>query len=209
MDAVSEYLPSYGIFVEEPQDNTDTQQKNTKTVFEYVPDRGIMINPEDHQRNVSFRTDTLINMMSGIYEKISEIADEEVAEQIFFNSGYISGKNFGERIDNQWNTGYSIEEIIKKLNKWCVFDSAVGWGKFTADIDFDEAEECLTGTLSINEAFIVDKSKKRRICGFIRGYCSGVMETLIGSVDVELTCKECPLKNKFKCHCVFDIKAKG
>lgn len=209
MDAVAEYLPAHHIFIEESENEPDIQQKNTKTIFEYIPDRGIMINPEDHQRNVSFRTDTLINMMGGIYEKVADIADQETAESIFFSSGYVSGKNFADRIDNQWNTGYSIDEIAKKLNKWCLFDSAVGWGKFSTQIDFDEQSECLTGTLTINEAFIVDKAKKRKICGFIRGYCTGVIETLIGSVDVDLTCRECPLKNKFKCHCVFDIKAKG
>jgi predicted hydrocarbon binding protein len=183
--------------------------KNSSTVFEYIPSRGIMINPEDHQRNVSFRTDSLINMLGGIYEKVAEIADEKQAEEIFYNSGFTSGKNFAERINNQWDTGYTVEDMRQKLQKWCQFDSAVGWGHFSSEIEVDEEQDKLTGTIRINEPFIVDNTKKRKICGFIRGYCEGVVETLLNSIDVELTCKECPLQSKFRCACVFNISSKG
>ena len=37
----------------------------TSGIFEYLPERGIMINTEDHQRNVSFRTDTFIGDFDG------------------------------------------------------------------------------------------------------------------------------------------------
>ena len=207
--AVEEKVPrNRKQWVETPVEPQEEGSKKTKTVFEYIPERGIMINPEDHQRNVSFRTDTLINMLGGIYEEIVSISSEEKAAGIFFNSGYVSGKNFAERIDNQWDTGTSIPEIRNKLEKWCRFDSAVGWGNFSATIDYNESDDTFLGTLKINEAFIVDKAHKRKICSFIKGYCTGVLETLIG-VDVELNCKECPLTAKFRCNCVFDIVVKG
>ncbi len=204
-DGIESYLPKHSEAITQPtQVDVDTLQK-TKTVFEYNPERGIMINPEDHQRNVSFRTDTFINMMGGIYEKVSAIADENAAAEIFFESGYVSGKSFADRINSQWDTGYTIEELKHKIDKWCMFDSAVGWGNFSASIDYDE-EHGLVGELRISKAFVVDKSKKRKVCNFIKGYCTGVIETLLGGVDIELTCRECPLKNKFKCVCVFDIR---
>ncbi len=181
----------------------------TKTIFEYIPERGIMINPEDHQRNVSFRNDTLINLMGGIYEKVAGLVDEKTAEEIFYSSGYAGGRNFGERIKNQWNLGGSFEDIKKKLDKWCKFDSAVGWGRFSIELNYDEQNDCLTGSLSISEAFIVDKVGKRKICGFIRGYCTGVIETLLDLPGVVLTCKECPLKSMFKNSCVFEFNIKG
>ncbi len=208
-DGIAPYMP---VKVEKSkktdriEEETDTLQK-TKTVFEYNPERGIMINPEDHQRNVSFRTDTFTNMMGGIYEKVCEISDEQTAAQIFFNSGYVSGKSFADRINSQWDTGYTLPQLKKKIQKWCEFDSAVGWGNFSADIDYND-ERGLYGQLLINEAFVVDKTHKRKVCHFIKGYCTGVLETLLGGVDIELTCKECPLKNKFKCVCVFDIREK-
>jgi len=209
LDAVEGFIPREVATPKAEQPERDERDKNCTTVFEYLPNRGIMINPEDHQRNVSFRTDTFINMLGGIYERVVAISDEETAESFFFDSGYSSGKNFGERINNQWDTGYSVEDLRSKLQKWCKFDSAVGWGRFESEITVDEEKDCLTGTIRINEPFIVDNIKKRKICGFIRGYCSGVVETLLGSIEVEISCKECPLQSKFKCQCVFDIKSKG
>ena len=214
----STYLPAILTAVEErlPKKETPVVEKeseavsqHTKTVFEYIPDRGIMINPEDHQRNVSFRTDTLTNMMGGIYEKVVEITgDEASAQEIFFSSGYVSGKNFAERINAQWETGNSIEDIRNKLNRWCKFDSAVGWGKFSVSINYDEDTDSLTGKLTINEAILVDKGHKRRTCSFVRGYCTGVMETLLDSTSIELTCGGCPLNSHFKSMCEFEIKMK-
>ena len=97
---------------------------------------------------------------------------------------------------------YTLKE---KLQKWCEFDSCVGWGKFNIDIDIDEDNGTLSGTLSINECFMVDKKHKHPICSFIVGYCTGVIEALLGDMEIVLSCKTCPLKNKFKSECVFDI----
>lgn len=208
LDNVLEILPKDTITYTAISESADDEEKSKTTVFEYNPERGIMINPEDHQRNVSFRTDTFVNMMGAIFEKMEKITSKEEAENVFFESGYNSGKNFAERINNQWDTGYSIEDIKMKLKKWCKFDSAVGWGRFSAEVDVDEQQDTLTGTICINEAFIVDNKNKRKICSFIKGYCSGVIEILLNSLEVELVCRECPLKSKFKTKCVFDIKTK-
>ena len=209
LDGVEMYCPRKPAKVAIKEEASEEDLGATKTVFEYIPERGIMINPEDHQRNVSFRNDTLINLMGGIYEKVAGFVDEKTAEDIFYSSGYAGGRNFGERIKNQWNLGGSFEDIKKKLDKWCKFDSAVGWGRFTAELNYDEEADCLTGVLKISEAFIVDKVGKRKICGFIRGYCTGVIETLLDLPGIELVCKECPLKSMFKNACVFEFNIKG
>ena len=208
-DAVLENLPldkrpamakSIPEVVEEPTNKT--------TVFEYNSERGIMINPEDHQRNVSFRTDTFVNMMGGIFAHVKDLVGEEEAENIFYESGYSSGKNFAERINNQWDTPFSAEGIQLKFDKWCQFDSKVGWGKFSSTITFDEEQDTIHGTICINEAFIVDNKNKRKICAFVRGYCTGVVEIFLNSADVVLTCRECPLKSRLSTKCVFDFELK-
>ena len=66
-------------------------------------------------------------------------------------------------------------------------------------------KEVLNGKLTISEAFLVDKGNKRKICGFIRGYCTGVIETLLDISGITLICKECPLKGLFKNVCVFEF----
>lgn len=211
LDTVMANLPkctfSPVTFAPEPEETVMPNVKKS-TVFEYYPGRGVMINPEDHQRNVSFRTDTFINLMGGIFDEVEKLSDNSEAQRIFFNSGYTSGKNFAERIESQWNDGTSFEDIKMKFEKWCKFDSTVGWGHFSADIYLDEAKDCIYGTIHINEAFIVDTRNKRKICSFIKGYCDGVVETFLNSCEIELTCRECPMNSRFKTKCVFDFKTK-
>ena len=207
-------------------------------VFERDLERGIIKN-SDGKRNVSFRTDTFINMIGGIYEKVAAIAkaagidkydeiakaagidervaaiakaagndiSDEIAQSIFFDSGYESGKNFAEsRTD--WDYGYKADDIKRKFSDWCKFDSDAGWGRFSANLEIDEYDGTISGTICINEAFIVDNKNKRKVCSFIRGYCDGVAEVLLG-FKVELICDydKCPLKKKnIKKECVFKIE---
>lgn len=178
---------------------------NTTTVFEYIPERGIMINPEDLQRNVSFRTDTFINMFGGIFDSIVELSGKEKAKEIFHYSGYLSGQNFAQRLNSRWDFEQKNSSFYeKKLKKWCEFDSNVGWGKFSIKIDVNEDTGDLDGELTINECFIVDKKNRKKVCEFVKGYCEGVIETLLG-VQVMLECITCPLQNRFKSKCIFKI----
>ena len=178
---------------------------NTKKEFDYIPHRGIMINPEDQQRNVSFRTDTFISLMSSIYKEVADLSDEEHAGLVFHKSGYSAGQSFAQRLNSRWDLAAdSLSLYSEKLHKWCEFDSDVGWGKFDIDVDVNEETGDFHGTLTINECFIVDMKNKCRICEFVKGYCEGVIETLLGA-NVSLICRTCPLKNRFKTTCVFDI----
>ena len=95
-------------------------------------------------------------------------------------------------------------DYAAKLKKWCDFDSDVGWGRFESDIEINEETGEFKGTLKINESFIVDRRGKRPVCEFVRGYCDGVIETLLG-VQVELKCVKCPLKNRFSSVCELEI----
>lgn len=181
------------------------QPLNTQKIFSYIPTRGIMINPEDQQRNVSFRTDTFIGMLGGIYDEVVALSSPERASQIFHQSGYSCGYAFAQRLNSQWDLATSGASFYKeKLKKWCQFDSDVGWGKFDIKVDVNEYTGDFSGELTISECFIVDTRNKRHICDFVKGYCEGVIETLLG-IKVTLVCKVCPLKNKFRPTCVFDI----
>ncbi|MGN0428500.1 MAG: TIR domain-containing protein [Acetatifactor sp.] len=180
------------------------ENAKVRTVFKYDAKRGVMTNPGDNVRNVSFRQDTFLNMMSFLHNAI--LSDRTDADQVFFECGYACGDNFGHRLNQKLNEqDITVEE---KLKKWCEFDSNVGWGKFDTDIQIDEENGTLTGTVRINECFFVDKKNKVQVCSYIRGYCSGVIEALIEDIDITLTCTSCPLKNKLKKECVFDIALK-
>lgn len=187
----------------EPIETPETPSEKTK-VFTYIPARGIMINPEDRQRNVSFRTDTFVNMFSGIYGEFLKLTDVETINKIFHTSGYTSGKAFAERLNSQWDQAQTPLSLEEKLRRWCEFDSEVGWGKFNVDVVVDETNDTFSGKLTINECFIVDMQRRHNICEFIKGYCEGVIETLL-TVKVNLTCTRCPMTSRFGRACCFDI----
>ncbi|MCD7980743.1 MAG: toll/interleukin-1 receptor domain-containing protein [Clostridiales bacterium] len=190
-------------------DNGDDVSANTKTIFEYFPDRGIMVNPADHQRNISFRNDTLINLLSRLYYGIESISDRETADKLFYETGFSSGNNFAQRLNEQIEMSASHRVgLSAKIDTWCDFDSNVGWGRFLSDIHIDEEEGELSGTLTISECFLIDKKDQTEICFFIKGYCEGILEKLLGNIPVELKCISCPMKNKFKSACVFSVGLK-
>ncbi len=174
-------------------------------VFTYESQKGIMKNPEDGKRNVSFRTDTFINMFGGAFDAIVDSMGESFACESFRKTGYYSGSSFAERLNDTWE-GKSIS-YQEKLKKWCEFDSDVGWGRFDIELLDDSQTGEFSGRLTIDECFIVDKKSKRHICEFVKGYCEGVIETLLG-MEVELVCTSCPMKNRFKTACEFAIELK-
>ncbi|MBO4962805.1 MAG: toll/interleukin-1 receptor domain-containing protein [Clostridia bacterium] len=204
VDALTPHLPK-----KEVKENTNAQSdsiiEKTQKVFDYLPERGIMINPEDHQRNVSFRTDTFTNMFGGIFDEVVKLSSEQKAREIFHASGYNCGQSFAQRLNSQWDLQTQSPSLYEeKLRKWCEFDSDVGWGKFEIEVHIDKETGDFSGKLKINESFIVDKKNKRYVCEFVRGYCEGVIETLL-DVEVILKCSSCPMVNRFQSACCFDI----
>ncbi|HIZ04014.1 MAG TPA: toll/interleukin-1 receptor domain-containing protein [Candidatus Borkfalkia avistercoris] len=184
---------------------------NKYTVFQYLSDRGIMINPADQHRNVSFRSDTFVTMFSQIYDSVADATDEARAERIFYESGHECGHNFGRRLESTMEEKSEYRQYTpeEKIARWCEFDSTVGWGKFSSDIKVDREEGTLSGKLSISECFLLDRSPAHRhVCAFIRGYCEAVLEVLLGDVEVELACSSCPYVKKFKNVCEFEVNLK-
>ena len=199
IDRIYHELPK---ILESVKYNITPKPQSVKT-FDYDPDSGIMTNPEDDDRNISFRNETLINMLGEIFNRISTNNDNAI--EIFFESGLVSGKNFGTDMKNHLAPkGSSNAIVIERLERWCEFDSAVGWGKFDINISYNANK--ILGTLTIKNAFLVDRRNERKICSFLRGYCSGVMNVLAEFRPVSLTCNSCPLNNHIDNTCDFNFE---
>lgn len=199
------FLKSVEVKLPKPTAQESTKSKDsaepvTEKVFDYDAETGSMFNPDDGMRNVSFRQDTFLTMMRTIYDKIGR----ENAYDVFFECGKTCGRNFGKLLNDTWKK--SRISFSEKLDKWCEFDSQVGWGKFVSNIELDEENGTLTGNLTIKDCFFVDDENQYEVCSYIKGYCTGVIEQLIRN-QVKLTCtgKGCPMKNSFKSECVFNI----
>ena len=175
-----------------------------QVIFDYDSELGIMYNPKDGMRNVSFRQDTFLTMMRTIYQEIGP----EKGSEVFFKCGYDCGRNFGMLLNNQWKK--ERIQLHDKITRWCEFDSQVGWGKFISNIDLDEDNGTLSGNLCIRDCFFVDIDGHNEVCAYIKGYCTGVMNKLLSN-DIQLTCtrENCPMKNTFKSECTFKVAFKG
>jgi predicted hydrocarbon binding protein len=173
-------------------------------------ERGIIINEADGTRNISFKVDTINSMLEAMYSSAVELSNVDEAKKILFDIGYQGGKRFGEAMNKKWE----MEEISygTKISKWCEFDSVVGWGKFSNNLEIDTQEGVVNGHITITENFLCYNRKKKniRLCDFVVGYSTGVLEELLNGIPIELICDTdiCPQDNPFRNDCSFKILVK-
>jgi len=181
-------------------------------IFRYIKERGIIVNPEDGSRNVSYKVETLNNMLATIADKVAGNLDQKTALNILHESGYVGGKQFGQVMNEQWELEDSHMTLEQKVSKWCEFDSDVGWGKFSNEMSIDEDEGDLDGKIVIHENFLCHKRKKNDsfICEYMQGYVEGVIEELLGGIEVKVVCdmNSCPQLKPLKKKCLCAIKVK-
>lgn len=164
-------------------------------------EKGIIINQSDKSRNISYKVETINNMLTVVYNKTKELAGEEVAEEMLFEMGYDGGNKFGHVINKKWETDISKKNMTyeDKLQNWCDFDSEVGWGRFNSSLKVDEEEGKIDGILEIKDNFLCYErsSSDVKLCSFMKGYCEGVIEELLGGTPVTIVCtgEQCPLKS--------------
>jgi predicted hydrocarbon binding protein len=182
-------------------------------VFKFLSDRGLIVNPSDNSRNISLKVETLNKIFDVIYHEVAKISDSNTALGILKKAGYESGKKFGDVMNNKWELEQNDLSINHKISKWCEFDSDVGWGKLINEIHVDEDQGEISGSLVISENFQADNRRKNDplICDYIKGYAEGVLEELLGGLQIEMACEmdKCPLHNPFKKKCYCNVKVKS
>lgn len=189
--------------------------EEVERVFTLYLREGTMLNPVDKKRNVSLRAKTLIGMLNDIYKSIKERLtaegkkDEEVTNEVdksFFDSGLICGKSFGQELINEvWRGGDDLT-IQEKFNKWCIFDSEVGLGRFSNEIKIDSEKRITSGNIILrNNPFACDRaSTDPKLCSFMTGYIQGVLRELAGTeVKVTHKLKDCMQYQPSKKECDF------
>lgn len=157
-------------------------------LFEFQINTGEMNNPEDKTRNVAFKVETFIGLLSNFYSTLfSEFSDEgvETFKQALIKAGLHCGKKFGKEISKQWKKDGSFSAQSKEnIERWCKFDSDVGFGLLSYDGNNEK------GLVKIVNPFILGPE----ILGaqynieFFTGYVRGVLIDLLGmgKIKVEL-----------------------
>ena len=188
----------------------DQKEKANITLLK---EKGIILNEADNSRNMSCKVETINRMLSVAYSNTKELAGEEAAEKLLYDMGYDSGSAFGRVMYERWEMEKNEISFNEKLEKWCDFDSVVGWGRFKSSIVVNEDEGTLEGHLEIKDNFLCHNRKKTDvpICGFMKGYCDGVITELLGGLDVNIECDEgqCPLRNALRKVCKFSVTVTG
>jgi adenine specific DNA methylase Mod len=110
----------------EGSDSPKLKSKGQTKVFKYLHERGLIINPSDNSRNISFKVETLNLIFDAIYNEVQNIADSNTAQKVLRKAGYVSGSNFGSMMDKKWELEYEEVSINNKISLWCDFDSDVG-----------------------------------------------------------------------------------
>ena len=183
--------------------------QQVERIFRLEVSTGALINPNDDSRNVSFKVDTFQRLLHGLestlVQSVSGKKNEKTGHSWFSssldNAGVACGEAFGEKLKEKWDemdyygnrTRIGIEE---RLQKWCEFDSDVGFGRF----------EVVSGTLildpnfrdcviRLHESFLspaTDTFNKlkddpdHRFQNFLRGYVQGVMSQIL-PVEIKVT----------------------
>ncbi|MDW3191648.1 MAG: hypothetical protein R8G66_04765 [Cytophagales bacterium] len=192
----------------------DREEKSETRVFQYLKLRGMLINTSDKSRNIAFKVETFNNILSTIFHGVEDVlktvvsddfkkensgkkAQEVIAQMpknIILNAGYLSGLSFGWTMHEIIQQENERLDLIEKIEKWCDFDSDVGFGKLelikdNIPADFEESPE-KTFEIKLSDNFVVYKrgNDDVNLCSFIAGYIQGVLEKVV----------QLPLKIKHK-----------
>lgn len=200
----------------------ESPQKRARFFTLYLKE-GIMINPDDKKRNVAFRTDTIQRMFNAVYTdlfaqtKTQGVDPDKVQKKVdkaFFCAGLTCGKSFGiELVNEVWKGGrdFSLQE---RLDKWCAFDSNVGFGRFSKKVvKVDDSGSIISGKIVLTNNFLAIDGKfaeasrkpiEADLCKFMIGYIQGVL-TEITNTNIEVTHepKDCTQHKKSRGKCGF------
>ncbi len=153
---------------------------------------GILRNPADESRNISFKVETFNNILWTIRQQLlGRLPGEgKAADEIIYEGGYVPGLKFGREFNNilAKKDLHKPQEIIQA---WFDFDSDVGFGKFESQRfnrhDFLQAlssDSKEVGIILLHHNFLIEYERYQDINEFIRGYIEGVLNGIFLDNDL-------------------------
>ncbi|MCA9474066.1 MAG: hypothetical protein KC594_18530, partial [Nitrospira sp.] len=189
-------------------------------IFTWESERGALINPNDGSRNVSFKVETFQLLLQGIENGLTELIHHEElgteetnelkdvgtqiaqanektrewVENVLHAAGNRCGQEFGKYLAESGSDERDLN-VQAKIQRWCDFDSDVGFGRFELDPNTIEIKgpRLIRCDIRLRESFLtpaVDTSFKRpgdhRFCAFMVGYIEGVLAQILENpVDID------------------------
>ena len=166
---------------------------------------GALINPNDGTRNVSFKVETFQLLLQGLEKGLENPKEGTLTAarpqnnpdqtqaslaHLLFHAGTQCGQRFGDSLASQLSESFEMS-TQEKIQKWCHFDSDVGFGKFELDIFSIETRGplLLRCDVILQESFLTPSSDTQfrsgphKYCELMRGYVQGVLERLLNLAE--------------------------
>lgn len=183
----------------------------TSRTFKFLATRGTLINPSDQSRNIAFKVETINNLLGSLAKALEGSVGQDDTREIFEEAGYQAALAFGERIREKWGLDFPEDSLADRVERWCTFDSDVGWGRLVNELTIDDSSESVCGAIRLLDNFQTYKRSGNQFsdCYLMHGYVRGVLEALCDGTPLSVTCDlaECPLLHRRKRDCVFLVRS--
>jgi predicted hydrocarbon binding protein len=162
-------------------------------IFDLSLVTGKLINPNDQQPNVAFKIETFVKMLREIFQEAqrtvyeSGTAKEQTSLRVagmYRAAGATCGENFGSALNHMWSKdGGEISRDKdgerNKIQKWCEFDSDVGFGKFISSFSEEKSDfnELVIDIVS-NFLTLDQKEDDPNLCLLMEGYIEGILKRI-------------------------------
>ncbi|WP_431241042.1 TIR domain-containing protein (plasmid) [Mycolicibacterium aichiense] len=192
---------------------TATKETPSSRTFKLLASRGTLINPSDESRNIAFKVETVNLLLGELAAALTSHQTMEEAQDAFERAGHKAALVFADKIYEKWGLEYPDDTVAERIERWCSFDSDVGWGRLINDLDFDEESGDVSGAIRLVDNFQTYKRNHSEVpdCYLMHGYVRGVLETLLDGTPLTVECDVtvCPLYNRLRKDCVFQVKSRN
>lgn len=160
--------------------------------FFLLEEQGVLTNPADSERNVSFRVETFCGLLDDLHEELlrSNPEGKEPIASALRTAGRQPGERFGTDLRKQLDETFPELEDEERIRRWCDFDSRVGFGGLSLEaIDLDEEREVRGGVIAVAGNFLAANraSDQHNLCPLLAGYIEGVLSMLTRTMPSAFT----------------------
>ncbi len=193
--------------------------------FFLLEEHGILTNPADEARNVSFRVETFCGLLDDLHKELIDSASDRSEEDLVATpaaalrlAGREPGKKFGESLSAQLQGLDPAPDDETRIRRWCEFDSRVGFGRLRLDrIEKDPAGNAVSGAIVVTGNFLAAgrtlDMNPFDLCPLLSGYIEGVLSKLLGSMPTDVVVSHpqdrCMRVDSDRSNCEFEFSIPG
>ncbi len=166
-----------------------------ESFFSTVQHRGMLINPADQTRHVTFLVETfsaMLEAIANVLEETGTVGEGDPADTrlvpnsttspsgtgVLFQMGQREGQRAGKTFARFFESEIQPRSLSERISMWCRFDSDSGFGVFKEELDI--ADHALNGTIALTDNFLTfgRGPSDPHLCSFLEGYIKSILAEL-------------------------------